>query len=337
MKKRLLKSLQPLASSIPLRWLVSITGQRLFLPFYHSVQKDKALPHIQHLYKLRTLEEFEKDLDFLLSYYKPIDLAGLFDHLKSGKSLEENTFFLSFDDGLREINDWIAPLLLKKGIPATFFLNADFIDNKDLFFRYKASLLIDHLEQQNISTAKKKILEENLNTPDFKSAILKINFQNKEVLDEIATLLKFDFDAFLKTEKPYLESNQIKVLMEQGFTIGSHSLDHPLYKDIEEAEQIRQTRASQEFINKKFNPEIKTFAFPFTDDGVKASFFKTIQNETIIDLSFGTAGLKNDAVPFHLQRFPVEEFPIQMHELVSAEYFYYFGKSFFGKNKIVRE
>lgn len=337
MNKRLLQSLQPLASSIPLRWLVNLTGQRLFLPFYHSVQKDQALPHIRHLYQLRSLKEFEKDLDFLLTHYKPIGLEGLLEHLQSGKPLEENTFFLSFDDGLREVNDWIAPLLLKKGVPATFFLNADFVDNKNLFFRYKASLLIEHIISSKLSERSKKHLAQKLNTSNFKSAILKINYQHKDLLDDLADELEIDFDHFLKIEKPYLESSQIKELMNQGFDIGSHSLDHPLFKDIGESEQIRQTREGQDFINKNFKPSIKTFAFPFTDDGVKSTFFKTIKNENILDLSFGTAGLKKDSIPFHLQRFPVESFPIQMHKLVAMEYFYYFGKSFLGKNKISRK
>ena len=93
----------------------------MFLPFYHSVQKEAPLPHIQHLYELRTLADFEKDLDFLLKYYEPIDLAGLLEQLKLGKPFERNTFFLSFDDGLREIADWIAPLLFKKRDSSYFF------------------------------------------------------------------------------------------------------------------------------------------------------------------------------------------------------------------------
>lgn len=337
MKKRLLQSLQPLASKMPLSWLLSITGQRLFLPFYHSVQKDQPLPHIEHLYQLRTLQQFEKDLDFFLSYYEPIDLQGLVQQLKSGLPFKKNTFFLSFDDGLREINDWIAPLLLKKGIPATFFLNANFVDNQDLFFRYKASLILDHLKKNRLSEATKKSLQQKLNTAEIEKAILTVNYQHREQLDEIALLLEIDFDDFLKTKQPYLSSEQINQLIQKGFTFGSHSLDHPMYKDIDFEEQIRQTRESQAYINKNFKPSIKAFAFPFTDEGVSNAFFEKIQQEKTTDISFGTAGLKNDSAPFHLQRFPVEEFPYQIHDLVSAEYFYYFGKSFFGKNKIHRK
>jgi peptidoglycan/xylan/chitin deacetylase (PgdA/CDA1 family) len=337
MKKRLLKTFQPLAIKIPLEWLVRITGQRLFLPFYHSVQNDNPLPHIQHLYSLRSVQNFEKDIDFLLKHYQPIDLKGLLDQLKSGKPVEQNTFFLSFDDGLRECHDFIAPILLKKGVPATFFLNAAFVDNKGLFFRYKASLLIDHLEKNKISEATEKIIVQRFGNQDIKQSILKVNYQNRKILDEIAEYLEVNFDYFLKVNQPYLSSEQINNLIQNGFTLGSHSIDHPLYSGLELAEQIRQTEDSQDFINTNFPQEIKAFAFPFTDHGVSSTFFEAIKKDQLLDITFGTAGLKNDNTPFHLQRFPVEEFPFQMHEMVASEYFYYFGKSFLGKNRINRK
>lgn len=336
MKKRLLRSLQPLASSIPLNWLVSLTGQRLFLPFYHSVQADQPLAHIRHLYDLRSLDDFEKDLDFLLKHYQPIDLKGLWDQLKSGVPFKENTFFLSFDDGLREIADHIAPLLLKKGIPATFFINSAFVANQGLFFRYQASLLIEQLAKQKVSEAQKKAIQTRLGTSDFKKAILNISYLEKTILQEIATILEISFDDFLKKEKPYLDHTQIQQLIAQGFTIGSHSVDHPLYHQLTLEEQIRQSRESQDFVNQHFPQAVKAFAFPFTDHKVYTAFFERIIQEQIVDISFGTAGLKQEALPFHLQRFPVEAFPFPIHELVSAEYFYYFGKSFLGKNKINR-
>ena len=53
--------------------------------------------------------------------------------------------FLSFDDGLREIANEIAPLCRQVGVPATFFVNSASLDNRFLCFRNKASLLIEKL------------------------------------------------------------------------------------------------------------------------------------------------------------------------------------------------
>ncbi len=337
MNKRLLKFFQPLAARIPLEWLIRITGQRLFLPFYHTLQQDKPLPHIQHLYQLRTVKDFEKDLDYLLKNYDPISLEDLVIHIKNKQTFNKNTFFLSFDDGLREVYDLAAPILQKKGIPTTVFLNAAFVDNKGLFFRYKASLLIEHLKTIKLLPASQKKLEQILQSKNTSKAILKVSYTNKETLDKVAELLGYDFQDFLKKEQPYLTSEQIKTLKNRGFSFGSHSIDHPLYNELDLSEQIRQTKTSQHFVNEHFKPNIKAFAFPFTDYGVSNSFFETIKKEEVLDISFGTAGLKNDMENFHLQRFPVEALPFQMNELINTEYFYYFCKSFLGKNTILRK
>ena len=112
-----------------------------FLPFYHAVS-DEKLPHVLN-YPYRNILQFEKELDFFLKYFQPV----LLEELISGKCSGEKGFHLSFDDGLRECAEVIAPVLLKKGIPATFFLNSAFVDNKALFHKYKASLVLNRLRE----------------------------------------------------------------------------------------------------------------------------------------------------------------------------------------------
>ncbi|WP_262708643.1 polysaccharide deacetylase family protein [Natronoflexus pectinivorans] len=58
-------------------------------------------------------------------------------------------FHLTFDDGLSEIYHETIPILEKKGIPATIFLNTGFIDNKKMFYRFKSSLVIESIKGQN--------------------------------------------------------------------------------------------------------------------------------------------------------------------------------------------
>jgi peptidoglycan/xylan/chitin deacetylase (PgdA/CDA1 family) len=109
---------------------------------------------------------------------------------------------------------------------------------------------------------------------------------------------------FLNQTQPYLTSEQIKNLNVQGFTIGAHSIDHPYYYKIPLAEQLRQTRESLNFVSSIINQKLRLFAFPFTDYHVYPDFFEQIKPD--VDLCFGTAGLKNDKIPFNLQRFGVE-------------------------------
>ena len=98
---------------------------------------------MQHLYKARSIERFKEDLDFLLKHYKSISLQELITLNKSGKAITENCFHITFDDGLKEFYTVVAPILKERGVHATVFLNSNFIDNKELFFRFKASIIFE--------------------------------------------------------------------------------------------------------------------------------------------------------------------------------------------------
>ena len=339
MRKNLTRFIQKWDNNISIQQLIRWSDQSLILPFYHAIQADESLPHIQHLYPLRSVEQFEKDLDFFCQHFQAIHLSDLIAFVQNGKALPEKAYFLSFDDGLKEVDTIIAPILKRKGIPATFFLNADFVDNKNLFFRYKASLLINHIQRQAPSKKQVEKLLLRLANYDFprkslESILLKISYQNRKVLDEIAIILGVDFSDFLDKQKPYLTTKQIQKLQLDGFTFGGHSVNHPLYSAISEEEQLRQTIESVDFVEQKFKVNYRSFAFPFTDDGIATSFFKKIELNQILDISFGTAGLKEQSFPFHFQRIPMELSKASASVQMKTELSYFLIKKILGKNKV---
>jgi peptidoglycan/xylan/chitin deacetylase (PgdA/CDA1 family) len=289
-----------------------LTGQNILLPFYHAVSDSMPL-HLKYLYQPRAVEQFKKDLDYFLSYYEPIELDDLIQLRREKKAIKKNVVHLTFDDGLSNFYDTVAPILKEKGIPATVFLNSDFIDNKELFYRFKASILIESI---------------------YANGLLDVSYSNKKTLDELAEENGVDFNKYLKNEKPYMDSNQIKNLIQQGFTFGAHSLDHPLYNQISIEDQISQTLQSVDDIASMFSLDYKVFSFPFTDNGVSKQFFKEIESK--IDITFGCAGLKKDAAKYNYQRIPMEV-EGAAKELIKSEYFYYLLKSFVGKNRISRQ
>ena len=313
MIKKTIKNISNFGSTIySLEGLARKTKQRLILPFYHLVS-DETPKHVQHLYAARSIERFKEDLDFLLKHYNSISLEELITLNKSGKAINDNCFHITFDDGLKEFYTVVAPILKERGVHATVFLNADFIDNAALFYRFKASILFDELQNDEL---------------------LNLKYADKFILDGLANEHKVDFDAYLKKHQPYLTSEQIKELIGEGFTFGAHSKDHPLYKDLDFAEQLSQTQESLATIKSQFNLEYSVFSFPFTDDGVLQQLFNKISEFT--DLTFGCAGIKEDSASNHLQRIPMETSE-SGKEIIKTEYLYCLIKQKIGKNKIIRQ
>ncbi len=325
---------------LPVRWLAAWSGQRFILPLYHTVA-DEPPVHIRHLYPVKTCRQFSADLDFLLKHYRPIDLPALEKLLHQGVPPAFNSFLMTFDDGLREFHDVVAPILLQKGIPAICFLNSNFVDNKGLFFRYKASLLLDffeyHPEALQHPTVKKYT---NLPGPmptEIRTVLLHVRYQTQAILDDLATAVGLDFSQYLKAQRPYLDSAQINSLITQGFYFGAHSCDHPEYRFLPPPEQIRQTAESVAAICQRFELPYRTFAFPFTDYEVsKAVFQEMYDGKAAVSASFGCAGMKRDEFPQHFQRIPFETDDLDAAEILHNEYLYFLLKTLAGKNRIRR-
>ena len=83
----------------------------VFLPFYHTVNK-QPLEYIAN-YPIVDEKQFEDQLDYYLKYFHPVSLEELYTKQQAAKKV----FHLSFDDGLRQCSEVIAPILLRKGIP----------------------------------------------------------------------------------------------------------------------------------------------------------------------------------------------------------------------------
>ncbi len=340
-REQFVKSLSFLGAALPTPWLIRLSGQRLIVPVYHLIA-DEAPSHVQHLYPIKNVQDFIRDLDFLLKHYEPIDFFTLKELARSGQAPAKNAFILTFDDGLREFHEVIAPILREKGIPAICFLNSDFVDNRGLFYRYKASLLLDAFAKDAALGRQDGVVDwlqrhAQGSSNRLRDTLLSVSYQNRAVLDELAGLIHCDFNQYLREQRPYLDSSQIAALKAQGFYFGAHSCDHPEYRFLSLNEQLRQTRDSVAAVCRQFDLPYRAFAFPFTDYQVSDVFFsKVLEEEQIVEVSFGCAGLKQEAFPGHLQRIPLEMASLGAKAIINTEYLYFLIKAPLGKNVIER-
>jgi peptidoglycan/xylan/chitin deacetylase (PgdA/CDA1 family) len=147
----------------------------------------------------------------------------------------------------------------------------------------------------------------------------------------------FSFEDFLQKQQPYLTTPQVESLLQQGFHFGAHSVDHPEYRFLTLEEQLRQTTRSVETISNKFGLGYRLFSFPFTDYGVSRKFFDfVLEEKKVADYTFGCAGLKTDVHPKHIQRIPLEGNEMTAEDSLRREFFYFWLKLPFGKNRIRR-
>lgn len=335
--KQVACSLAGLAPASLNRLLQRFTAQRTLFPFYHLVS-DEPVAHIRYLYRIRTVKEFRRDLDWMLRYYRPADPAFML----RGTGFPDG-FLLSFDDGLREVHDVVLPVLQEKGIQAVCFVNPAFVGNHDLFYRYKAGLLIDRLTRHSVSVAVTGEITTTLarwgfTAPSLTRALFQVDYARRSVLDEVASLTGTDFSDYLTRVRPYMDQAQVEACLRAGMLIGAHSLDHPKFSELSLNEQLYQAQESVRQVQRLFGLPYGLFAFPFTDDGVTKAFFTRLFEDTDpqVSLTFGCAGLKHDTMPHNIQRIAMESGNFTAKEVINGEYLYYLAKACAGRNTLLR-
>ncbi|MEJ5106704.1 polysaccharide deacetylase family protein [Chryseobacterium sp. MYb328] len=306
-------------------------------PLYHCVS-DENLPHIKHVIEYKNSKDFEKDIDDLSKHFQWVNWREFKDFTSGNFKAQKKIALLTFDDGFREFYDIVAPVLERKGIYACNFINPAFIDNKEIMFRCKASLLIDAIgNKTTISPEVYTVLSLNSNAAIeiVKNKILKITYQEKNMLDLLAEKLEFDFKSYTKEYRPYLSTEELKHLAHKGFGISSHGWDHPKYGDLSLEEQMKSIDKTFAYL-KENNFLYESFAFPFTDFGVKNDFFEELFKNEEMYCTFGTAGIKLDSVKRNFQRIPMETGE-SAEKILKREIAYFKLKKLINKNTIVRK
>lgn len=314
--------------------------QTIIFPFYHAISNHTP-DYLAHLYDIITPSQLEEDLKSLLNYFQPISTEDLIQIIQGEKQLEQPAMWLSFDDGLRNTYKFALPVLEKLKIPAAFFINPSFIGNNDFLYRFKTSLLVEKTTSGELAAKYKQILTEYLKNGNVwmgtvKNSLLNISYTDRKMLDQIADMTELDIGKALSDQEPYMDLEKLLKLKERGFGIGAHSMDHPLFSEISKDDQWKQIIGSMDWIEDHIKSQNSLFAFPFTDDGIDPMMIKRMHSETSIELSFGTAGIKKDNIPGHLQRMPMDlgRKGFSAIELIKAEFLGYRIKKIFGKHTV---
>jgi peptidoglycan/xylan/chitin deacetylase (PgdA/CDA1 family) len=325
-------------SFLSMQLLQNLSPVTTLLPYHHTVSNE-ALPHIQHLYSYKNEAQFKKDLDTLLKYNKPISAGDLSKCINENKPIPKHHFLLTFDDGFREVYDVIAPLLESKGVPAVFFIVPSFIDNKELFFRCKTSLLIHQLVN-NKKDDLVNLYREHFKIPNAAKekmihTLKNIKSANKDSLDELAYKTGYSFSDFLTVQQPFLTTGQLTSLHKRGFTIGAHSINHPYYDQLSLADQLEQTIGSCKYVQQITGNQQQYFSFPFSEENLPQQLFNEL-NKSGIDLLFGLQNQKIETANKMVHRFNAERPSVILDEQLKGILLLSLLRKWMGKNKVHR-
>ncbi len=252
------------------------------IPIYYHIVDDKANKHIDNLYKYKNVSSFERDILFLDKNYKFLDLDDIKNNRKG--------VILSFDDGYSQCYNVIYPILKKYSIPAFFFLNNDFIDNQDMFFRCKISLLIEQVQSLSNSEKTRASQELGCSSANLAKTLKSWRTEETDKLNSLAQIMNIDFQDYLVKENAYLSSEQIETMIADGYYFGGHTYRHLSLKSMTYKEQLFQLQESALDVKKKYALDYAITSIPYKDSGLKRGILADLSKS--IDYTFGGYGLK---------------------------------------------
>ncbi len=261
-----------LASTINFRFLKPLLRSRLTSVFYHTVN-DEPNVLVKHLYRHRNVATFQQDLEFFAKHFTFVTFEEVLRHFEDGVALPRYPLYLSFDDGHCEMAEIVAPILLRMGLPASFFLTTGIIDNTELIMAHKKSCLLERLsmlDTRNITELGERMggsryLDIERVQNDLYQVVQGMHpYKDSKGIDRLSRLMDVDWSEYLSAE-PYLTSEQVNSLLRDGFHIGAHGVEHVKFMYLSLEERFQQVVESVSFLRTTFGLTRVGFSFPNSD------------------------------------------------------------------------
>jgi peptidoglycan/xylan/chitin deacetylase (PgdA/CDA1 family) len=257
--------------------------------FYHLVS-DERLPHVAPLYRYKTPAQFAADLAWLAARYRFVTAAEAEGATAEGRP----AVHLSFDDGFAECFSVVRPILLRMGIPCTFFLIDGALDNRLLPAPNLAALCMEAAGRRGVE-------------PRLEAGW----WEDPARLARTAERLEVDAAAYLRERRPFLTVGEARRMAEEGFELGAHTRAHPRLGALPAEEVEREVAESCRAVAALAGRASVPFAFPYSGDGVDPRLPAAIRaRHPEVGLFFDTGYLRRGA-PGVVHRVPADPPPLR--------------------------
>lgn len=238
---------------------------------YHYVRpiKSSEFPNLKGL----ELSSFRNQLDYFSKNYEFVTAEEVLMASKGLLKIQDNSVWLTFDDGYKDHYEYVLPELKSRNIQGSFFPIADAsqknllpdvnaiqfiiqtINNDDLLYEVLLESFINIDLSKNefnkywIETDKSSRYDSE-KTIFFKKMLQKIlpEEQRRKIIDhlfnEVIGINQQDF-----CKKLYMSRDELKIMLEQGMFIGSHSTSHKWLDSLNYDSQLEEIDSSLEFLS----------------------------------------------------------------------------------------
>lgn len=275
---------------------------------FHNVVSEGS-PFTKGMWVDTTPEQFEAKLRFLSQHYTPVRLADVLS-AESGHALPPRAILVTFDDAYASVAEIAAPLCAKYRVPAAFFGNAAFLDNRQLAPDNFVCYVANEMGMAPINAAARVVRGERelplRSMDEVFSALFPILSlaERKSFLDALAREAQVDPARLAAEARLYLTREQLVGLAAHGFEIGNHTYTHVRCRRLSAEEVTREVDRNKAELEALTRRPVRSFSMPY---GSSADFTPELERHlraAAYEAVFFSESVANGrrADPFHLDR-----------------------------------
>jgi peptidoglycan/xylan/chitin deacetylase (PgdA/CDA1 family) len=237
-----------------------VNGSRLLVLCWHSVDTTPAFPTAPGA----GITGFERQLRHLSRWANVLPLPDALDALYAGR-LPRRAVCITFDDGYRDNLDHAVPLLLRYRMPATFYLVPQFLDHTRTAWWETVAWAL------RSSARRPSLVFEGAEYRLGPGAPASANRLSQTLKDRNLAARTAAVDEVVAIAEPagrdpgsdlLLDWDGARKLVQAGFDIGSHSLDHAILANESPATQRANVAEARSQLSDRLDHDVATIAYP---------------------------------------------------------------------------
>lgn len=252
---------------------------------------------------------FENALQFLTGHYAPVSLDDVLTN-RGGRGLPSRPVLLTFDDAYASVAKIAGPLCRQYGVPAVFFVNAAFVNNRrmapDNLVCYVAELAGMDVVNSAIRAVPGREDAAYHNLADvFGVFFPTLSLNERDIfLDALCRLAGINDSQLAKDANLYLTDVQLRGLKSYGFEIGNHTYSHTHCRSLSHREVAAEIETNKAELEAFSGARVRSFSQPYGSSkdltGAVAECLRRSGHEAV----FLSESVANDtrADPFRLDR-----------------------------------
>jgi peptidoglycan/xylan/chitin deacetylase (PgdA/CDA1 family) len=258
---------QALLASGVLRLAGRLHGKGAAILMYHSVLDDpsRVVDSLGGMIHPRAM--FEGQMELIAREFKPVTLDQVARFVRCEQDLPERSVVVTFDDGYTDNYEMAMPILDRVGVPATFYVTVDCVENRRLPWPSRLRFSFRTTSKKNWTDETGKIWS--------LASDQERDFAYLSVCDRVAQLagaaqehvvgqLESELDAKLPADSGRLMMtwDQIRTVAQHGHIVGSHTMTHPNIAHLSIEDARRELVESKQQMEAHLQTKVVHFSYP---------------------------------------------------------------------------